>query len=115
MCIRDSISTPIEQLVTSAKGLAAKGVKELILIAQDLTYYGLDIYKKRNLSELLAQLSDVEGIDWIRLHYAFPSGFPMDILDMMKERKNICNYLDMPLQHGSTNMLTLMRLSLIHI
>ncbi|HQZ42149.1 MAG TPA: 30S ribosomal protein S12 methylthiotransferase RimO [Flavobacteriales bacterium] len=103
------ISTPIEQLVTSAKGLAAKGVKELIFIAQDLTYYGLDIYKKRNLSELLAQLSDVEGIDWIRLHYAFPSGFPMDILDMMKERKNICNYLDMPLQHGSTNMLTLMR------
>ncbi|MBP6312038.1 MAG: 30S ribosomal protein S12 methylthiotransferase RimO [Flavobacteriales bacterium] len=103
------ISTPIEQLVTNAKGLAANGVKELILIAQDLTYYGLDIYKKRNLSELLAQLSDVEGIDWIRLHYAFPSGFPMDILDIMQERKNICNYLDMPLQHGSTNMLTRMR------
>ena len=103
------ISTPMDQLVTSAKGLAANGVKELILIAQDLTYYGLDIYKKRNLSELLAQLSDVEGIDWIRLHYAFPSGFPMDILDLMQERKNICNYLDMPLQHGSTNMLTRMR------
>jgi ribosomal protein S12 methylthiotransferase len=103
------VSTPIDQLVTNAKGLAAQGVKELILIAQDLTYYGLDIYKKRNLSELLAQLSDVEGIDWIRLHYAFPSGFPMDILEVMKERSNICNYLDMPLQHGSTRMLTRMR------
>ena len=103
------VSTPIDQLVTNAKGLAAQGVKELILIAQDLTYYGLDIYKKRNLSELLAQLSDVEGIDWIRLHYAFPSGFPTDILEVMKERSNICNYLDMPLQHGSTRMLTRMR------
>ncbi|MBK7752443.1 MAG: 30S ribosomal protein S12 methylthiotransferase RimO [Flavobacteriales bacterium] len=103
------VSTPIDQLVTNAKGLAAQGVKELILIAQDLTYYGLDIYKKRNLSELLEHLSDVEGIDWIRLHYAFPSGFPMDILEVMKERSNICNYLDMPLQHGSTRMLTRMR------
>jgi len=103
------ISTPIEDLVKSAKSLAANGTKELILIAQDLTYYGLDIYKKRNLHELLAQLSDVEGIDWIRLHYAFPSGFPMEILDVMKERSNICNYLDMPLQHGSTNMLKRMR------
>lgn len=103
------VSTPIDQLVTNAKGLAAQGVKELILIAQDLTYYGLEIYKKRNLSELLAQLSDVEGIDWIRLHYAFPSGFPMDILEVMKERSNICNYLDMPLQHGSTRMLNRMR------
>ena len=105
----DHISTPIEDLVKSAKHLAANGTKELILIAQDLTYYGLDIYKKRNLHELLAQLSDVEGIDWIRLHYAFPSGFPMEILDVMKERPNICNYLDMPLQHGSTNMLKRMR------
>ena len=103
------ISTPIEALVKSAKSLAANGTKELILIAQDLTYYGLDIYKKRNLHELLAQLSDVEGIDWIRLHYAFPSGFPMEILDVMKERSNVCNYLDMPLQHGSTNMLKRMR------
>ena len=103
------VSSPMEQLVTNAKGLAAQGVKELILIAQDLTYYGLDIYKKRNLSVLLAQLSDVEGIDWIRLHYAFPSGFPMEILDVMRERSNICNYLDMPLQHGSTRMLTRMR------
>lgn len=103
------MSTPMEQLVANAKGLAAQGVKELILIAQDLTYYGLDLYKKRNLSELLAQLSDVEGIDWIRLHYAFPSGFPMDVLDVMRDRSNICKYLDMPLQHGSTRMLTRMR------
>ncbi len=103
------VSTPMDQLVTSARGLAAQGVKELILIAQDLTYYGLDIYRKRNLAELLAQLSDVEGIDWIRLHYAFPSGFPMEVLDVMRERDNICKYLDMPLQHGSTRMLTRMR------
>lgn len=102
-------STPIEQLVNNAKSLASKGVKELILIAQDLTYYGLDIYKKRNLSELLDQLADVEGIDWIRLHYAFPSGFPMDILDAMNKHKNICNYLDMPLQHISDSMLKSMR------
>ncbi|MBK9420364.1 MAG: 30S ribosomal protein S12 methylthiotransferase RimO [Flavobacteriales bacterium] len=103
------ISTPMDDLVKSAQHLAANGTKELILIAQDLTYYGLDIYKKRNLHELVAKLSDVEGIDWIRLHYAFPSGFPMEILDVMKERSNICNYLDMPLQHGSTNMLKRMR------
>ncbi len=103
------ISTPIEELVSQAKTLATKGVKELILIAQDLTYYGLDIYKKRNLSELLKHLSDVNGIEWIRLHYAFPSGFPMDILDVMNERENICKYLDMPLQHISDNMLRSMR------
>ncbi len=103
------ISTPIEELVKQAKNLAKNGTKELMLIAQDLTYYGLDIYKKRNLSELLNQLSDVEGIEWIRLHYAFPSGFPMDILDVMKEKKNICNYLDMPLQHITDNMLKSMR------
>jgi ribosomal protein S12 methylthiotransferase len=103
------ISVPIEELVKQCKTLAAKGVKELILIAQDLTYYGLDIYKKRNLSELLLRLSDVSGIDWIRLHYAFPSGFPMDILDVMNERDNICKYLDMPLQHISDNMLKSMR------
>ena len=103
------VSVPVEELVKQAKGLAANGVKELILIAQDLTYYGLDIYKKRNLSELLRHLSDVDGIEWIRLHYAFPSGFPMDILDVMNERKNICNYLDMPLQHISDNMLKSMR------
>ncbi|HEX2617689.1 MAG TPA: radical SAM protein, partial [Flavobacteriales bacterium] len=93
----------------SARNLAANGTRELILIAQDLTYYGLDIYKKRNLSELVARLSDVEGIDWIRLHYAFPSGFPMEVLDVMRDRTNVCNYLDMPLQHGSTRMLTRMR------
>ena len=102
-------STPIEDLVKQAESLAAKGVKELMLIAQDLTYYGLDIYKKRNLAELLDRLADVEGIEWIRLHYAFPTGFPMDILDVMKNRSNICNYLDMPLQHGSTRMLKAMR------
>ena len=103
------ISTPMEDLVKQAKGMAAKGTKELILIAQDLTYYGLDIYKKRNLSDLLKNLSDVEGIDWIRLQYAYPSGFPLDVLDVMAERSNICNYIDMPLQHGSTEMLKLMR------
>ncbi|MEO8087003.1 MAG: 30S ribosomal protein S12 methylthiotransferase RimO [Bacteroidota bacterium] len=103
------ISIPIDELVIHAKQLAAKGTKELILIAQDLTYYGLDIYNKRNLSELLRHLSDVEGIDWIRLHYAFPSGFPMDVLDVMNERKNICNYLDIPLQHITNNMLKSMR------
>jgi ribosomal protein S12 methylthiotransferase len=103
------VSTPIEQLVENAKSLAAKGVKELMLIAQDLTYYGLDIYKKRNLASLIEQLSDVDGIDWIRLHYAFPSGFPMDVLDVMSERDNVCNYLDMPLQHGSSKMLKAMK------
>lgn len=103
------ISIPIEELVSHAKQLAAKGTKEIILIAQDLTYYGLDIYQKRNLSELLLRLSDVEGIEWIRLHYAFPSGFPMDVLDVMNERKNICNYLDIPLQHITNNMLKSMR------
>ncbi|MCC6541251.1 MAG: 30S ribosomal protein S12 methylthiotransferase RimO [Flavobacteriales bacterium] len=103
------VSTPMEQLVSNAQGLARQGVKELILIAQDLTYYGLDIYKKRNVDELVARLSDVEGIDWIRLHYAFPSGFPMGLIDVMRERRNVCNYLDMPLQHGSTEMLKRMR------
>lgn len=103
------VSTPIEELVTSAKSLAAKGVKELMLIAQDLTYYGLDIYKKRNLAELIDKLSEVEGIEWIRLHYAFPSGFPMDVLEVMKNKPNVCNYIDMPLQHGSTKILQAMR------
>ena len=103
------ISKPIEELVKEAKHLAKNGTKELMLIAQDLTYYGLDIYKKRNLSELLKRLSDIEGIEWIRLHYAFPSGFPMDALDVMNESKNICNYLDMPLQHITDSMLKSMR------
>ncbi len=103
------VSTPIEELLASAKSLAAKGVKELILIAQDLTYYGLDIYKKRALADLISQLSDVEGIEWIRLHYAFPSGFPMDVLDVMNEKSNVNFYLDIPLQHGSTRILQSMR------
>jgi ribosomal protein S12 methylthiotransferase len=103
------ISTSIEDLVKQTKSLVAGGVKEIMLIAQDLTYYGLDIYKKRALSDLLKNLSDVEGLDWIRLHYAFPAGFPMDVLDVMNERSNICKYLDMPLQHGSTRILQAMR------
>ena len=102
-------STPIEELVESAKKLAAKGTKELILIAQDLTYYGLDLYKKRNLAELIDRLAQVDGIEWIRLHYAYPSGFPMDVLDVMNKHENVCLYLDMPVQHASTNMLTAMR------
>ena len=103
------ISRPIEELLTEAKNLAKNGVKELLLIAQDSTYYGLDIYKKRNLAELLEQLSEVEGIEWIRLHYAYPTGFPLDVLDVMAKKDNICNYLDIPLQHGSSKMLKLMR------
>jgi ribosomal protein S12 methylthiotransferase len=103
------LSVPKEELVKRAEKLAANGTKELLLIAQDLTYYGLDIYKKRDLAELLKMLSDVNGIEWIRLHYAFPGGFPLDILDVIKERKNICNYLDIPLQHISDNMLQSMR------
>lgn len=103
------VSTPIEELVARAKGLAAQGVKELILIAQDLTYYGLDLYKKRELARLVDELSAVEGIEWIRLHYAFPSGFPMDVLDVMRDKPNVCNYLDIPLQHASTRMLQAMR------
>ena len=103
------ISTPIDSLVTQAKSLAAQGTKELVLIGQDLTFYGLDLYKKRNLAELVDKLADVDGIDWIRLHYAFPTGFPMDVLDVIRERESVCKYLDMPLQHGSTNMLKAMR------
>ncbi len=103
------ISVPEEELVQRAKTLAKNGTKELLLIAQDLTYYGLDIYKKRTLADLLEKLSDVEGIEWMRLHYAFPSGFPMEVLDVMKNKSNICNYLDIPLQHISNNMLKSMR------
>ena len=103
------VSRPMEELVNEARHLARNGTRELLLIAQDSTYYGLDLYKKRNLAELLARLSDVEGIGWIRLHYAFPAGFPMDVLDVMAERNNICKYLDIPLQHGSTQMLKVMR------
>lgn len=103
------VSKPMESLVAEAQSLSRQGVRELLLIAQDSTYYGLDLYGKRTLSELLKRLSDVPGIEWIRLHYAFPSGFPVDVLKTMAERPNICKYLDIPLQHASTRMLTLMR------
>ena len=102
-------STPIEDLVKQAQQLAAKGVKELMLIAQDLTYYGLDLYKKRELANLLEELSKVDGISWIRLHYAYPSGFPMDVIEVMKKNPKVCNYLDIPLQHGSSRILKAMR------
>ena len=102
-------STPIEEIVVEAEKLAAKGVKELILIAQDLTYYGLDIYKKRNLAELLEALVKVDGVEWIRLHYAFPTGFPMDVLEVMNREPKICNYIDIPLQHISDAILKSMR------
>jgi len=103
------VSKSMEDLAKEAKMLAKNGTKELILIAQDLTYYGLDLYNERKLADLLRKLSDVNGIEWIRLQYAYPSGFPMEILDVMKERENICNYLDMPLQHISDPMLKSMR------
>ena len=103
------VSQPIEKLVKEAETLAKNGVKELILIAQDLTYYGLDLYKKRNLAELLENLAKVEGIEWIRLHYAFPTGFPMDVLELMKREPKICNYIDIPLQHIADNVLKSMR------
>ena len=103
------ISTPIEALVTEAEKLAAKGVKELILIAQDITYYGLDLYKKRALADLLQALVKVEGIEWIRIHYAFPTGFPMDVIEVMKNEPKICNYLDIPLQHISDPILESMK------
>ncbi len=103
------VSQPEEVLVAKAKSLVRQGVKEIILIAQDLTYYGLDLYGKRSLASLLEKLSDVKGLDWIRLQYAYPSGFPQDVLEVMAARPNICKYLDMPLQHGSDNMLRLMR------
>lgn len=102
-------STPMEDLVIEAEKLAANGVKELILIAQDLTYYGLDLYKKRNLAQLLEKLVTVEGIEWIRLHYAFPTGFPMDVLDVMKREPKVCNYIDIPLQHIADPILKSMR------
>ena len=103
------VSKPVEQLVTEAESLVRRGVKEVMLIAQELTYYGLDIYKKRELPRLLHALADVKGLEWIRLHYAYPSKFPMEILDVMRERENICNYLDIPLQHASNKMLQAMK------
>lgn len=103
------VSRSIESLVTEAESLVQKGVKEIMLIAQELTYYGLDLYKKRQLDVLLNKLADVKGLEWIRLHYAYPNKFPMEVLDVMRDRENICNYLDMPLQHASDNMLKAMR------
>jgi ribosomal protein S12 methylthiotransferase len=103
------VSKPLEELVKEAEGLVKKGVKEIMLIAQELTYYGLDIYKKRMLPDLLDRLADVKGLEWIRLHYAYPSKFPLEILDVMRERENICNYLDIPLQHAANNMLNAMK------
>ncbi|MET2985501.1 30S ribosomal protein S12 methylthiotransferase RimO [Aureibaculum conchae] len=108
------ISTPIENLVKEAESLAEKGIKELILIAQDLTYYGLDIYKKRALADLLKELAKVKGIEWIRLHYAFPTGFPLDVLEVMKNEPKVCNYLDIPLQHINTEILKSMRRGTTH-
>jgi ribosomal protein S12 methylthiotransferase len=102
-------STPIEDLVLESKKLAAKGVKELILIAQDLTYYGLDLYKERKLAHLLRELVKVEGIEWIRLHYLFPTGFPEDVLDVIREEPKVCNYIDIPLQHIADPILKSMR------
>src|ERR1700759_2661632 len=103
------ISKTIEEIIAEAEGLARRGVKEIMLIAQELTYYGLDIYKKRMLADLLKRLSDVQGLQWIRLHYAYPNKFPFEVLNVMRERENICNYLDMPLQHASDKMLKAMR------
>lgn len=103
------VSKPIDQLVTEAKNLVKNGTKELMLIAQDSTYYGLDLYGERKLADLLRHLSDVDGLEWIRLHYAFPSQFPLDALDVMAERSNICKYIDIPLQHATDNMLKTMR------
>jgi ribosomal protein S12 methylthiotransferase len=103
------VSRPIEELVREAESLVQKGVKEVMLIAQELTYYGLDIYKNRALPKLLEALAGVKGLEWIRLHYAYPSKFPMEILDVMRDHENICNYLDMPLQHAANNMLKAMR------
>jgi len=103
------ISRPMEELIKEAESLVQKGVKEVMLIAQELTYYGLDLYKKRMLADLLNKLADVKGLEWIRLHYAYPNKFPLEVLDVMRERENICNYLDMPLQHASNNMLKAMK------
>lgn len=103
------VSKPVNIIIDEAKILAEKGIKEIILIAQDLTYYGIDLYKKRKLADLLRKLSEINGIDWIRLHYTYPAGFPIDVLDVMKEQDNICNYIDIPLQHISNSLLKSMR------
>ena len=109
-----NISTPIENLVIEAKKLAKNGTKELILIAQDLTYYGLDLYKKRALGDLLKELVKVDGIEWIRLHYAFPTGFPEDVLELIKTEEKICNYIDIPLQHINSDILKSMKRGTTH-
>ena len=109
-----NISTPMENLVIEAEKLAKKGVKELILIAQDLTYYGLDLYKKRALGDLLLRLVKVEGIEWIRLHYAFPTGFPEDVLEIIKNEPKVCNYIDIPLQHINSDLLKAMKRGTSH-
>jgi ribosomal protein S12 methylthiotransferase len=103
------VSKSMDEIVKEAEGLVRRGVKEILLIAQELTYYGLDIYKKRMLADLLKRLSDIHGLEWIRLHYAYPHKFPLEVLDVMRERENICNYLDIPLQHAANNMLTAMK------
>ncbi|WP_114751179.1 30S ribosomal protein S12 methylthiotransferase RimO [Pleomorphovibrio marinus] len=103
------ISRPIEELVKEARHKASQGTKELLLIAQDSTYYGLDLYQKRKLADLMQALAEVDGIEWVRLHYAYPTGFPMDVIDVMASHPNICNYLDIPLQHGSSKVLKTMR------
>jgi len=103
------VSKTIEEIIAEAGGLVRRGVKEIMLIAQELTYYGLDIYKKRMLADLLKRLSDIKGLEWIRLHYAYPNKFPFEVLDVMRERANICNYLDIPVQHASDRMLLAMR------
>src|SRR5262249_24961078 len=103
------VSKPIDEIVKEARNLVKNGVKEILLIAQELTYYGLDIYKERKLGDLLNAVADVEGLEWIRLHYAYPSKFPVEVLDVIRERDNICNYLDMPLQHISDPVLDRMR------
>ena len=103
------VSKSIEEIVKEAEGLVKRGVKEIMLIAQELTYYGLDLYKKRMLAGLLQRLSDVKGLEWIRLHYAYPHKFPLEVLDVMRERENICNYIDMPLQHAANNILKAMK------
>ncbi|TMI97455.1 MAG: 30S ribosomal protein S12 methylthiotransferase RimO [Bacteroidetes bacterium] len=103
------VSKTIEEIVSEAEGLVKKGVKEIMLIAQELTYYGLDLHKKRMLADLLKHLSDVKGLEWIRLHYAYPHKFPVEVLDVMRDRENICNYLDIPLQHAADNMLKAMK------
>ena len=103
------VSKTVEEIIREAESLVQRGVREILLIAQELTYYGLDLYKKRMLAELLEKLADVKGLEWIRLHYAYPNKFPMEVLDVMREKENICNYLDMPLQHASDNMLRAMK------